>query len=503
MNRWKRPFVALPCMLILVALIGTTVFDGGMRPAPVAAQNCTAGSWQTTYYSNTTTFQGGPANFSCTQPSQLNMGLFWGPNPPIGGVSANNYSIRFSGTINFPTAGTYRFTSVFQDNARLLINGALTSINFFGVDITTAQTQFADFTVAVPNTTVAITLEMAKFTGDGQINLNWALGGGGGGGGTPTQVPGNPWTSEYFNNRTFTAPSIIGATIPAGPLAIDWQFAAPAGGVLADGFSSRFTRVVNFPTGGNVTFTARADDTVTVRVDGTPVTASAEYFIEQTYSGSINLTPGNHTITVDHTDIVAQAYIFVNWTGGGDTSGGGTGTGGTGGTVTSPTGVVGTVNTGVLNFRQGPSTGAQRISQLRRGEQYAVLGRNFDSTWAMLDVAGTRGWVFARYLTFSGDFSTVPITDGSDAAPAVGAVMQARPVGNMRIRACPGFNCARVGFIPWGEFVDVFGQSADHRWIKISYSTPSGPVVGWAFKIWFRRVNDLTVGLPSDLPVVQ
>jgi uncharacterized protein YraI len=293
-------------------------------------------------------------------------------------------------------------------------------------------------------------------------------------------------------------------------LSIDWQFEAPAAGVLADGWSSRFTRVVNFPSGGDVSFETRADDTVTIRVDGNVVTTSEPFFVEGAiYRGSITLTAGSHTIVVEHTDIVAQAYLFVNWSGGGDSSGaGGSGGGGSGGTpVTSPTGVTGTVSAKVgLNFRQAPSTGSTKIGKLTSGQTYAVLGRNADSSWAFVEANGTRGWAFARWLTFSGDFNTVPIVDSSGNAitMAAGVVINARPVGNMRIRECAGFNCGRLGFVPWGDTVGVFGQSADHRWIKIQYVDGTGNVViGWSFKLWYRLIDDLSRGLPSDLPIVQ
>lgn len=503
MNRRKRILAIGVCFFTLIGMFGALFPELSARPTSVFAQtgpSCGVGSWDTSYYNNTN-LAGSPLFIGCTPSGQLNGGLFWGTNPPAGGIPADNYSGSFTTNITFPTAGTYRFTAVFQDNARLFINGALTSINFWGVDLATPQTQYADFTVPTANTTVNVKLDIAKFTGTGQISLNWLLAGSST---TPTAPVGNPWSVEYFNNRTFTAPSIIGPSIPAGPLALDWQFSAPAGGVQHDEFSSRFTRVVNFPTGGVVTFTARGDDTVTVRVDGAVVTASAPYFVDQPYTGSISLTPGNHTIVVEHTDIVAQAYIYVSWAGGGDTSGGGTGTGTGGSTVTSPTGVIATVNTGVLNVRQAPSTSAARITQIKRNEVYAVLGRSTDGAWAYLDVAGTKGWAFARYLAFTGDFNTVPIADGVVVPPPPeGVVMQARPVGNMRIRACAGYNCSRIGFIPWGETVDILGQSADRRWVKLSYTTPEGNVIGWSLKIWFRYVDNLNKGLPSDLPVVQ
>ncbi len=489
------------CIVMIVGLVGI-----GSGPSPAEAQigpSCGNGLWDTTYYNDVTLTT--PAYIGCTVSTQLNQGLFWGTGSPVGGVNPTNFSGRYVANITFVSAGTYRFTSTFQDGARLYINGQPTAINFWGVDIASPQTVFADYFAPAPNTTVSVTLEIVKYTGNGQVNLNWALIGGGGL--TPTPAPtGTPWTAEYFNNRTWTPPMISGPSLPAGPLAVDWQFAAPVAGVQADEWSSRFTSVVYFPTGGLITFEARADDTVVVRVDGTVVTASAPFFQETTYTGSVQLTPGNHTIVVEHTDIVVQAYLFVSWTGGGVVGGGGGDAGGGGGVV-SPTGVTATVTASVgLNFRTAPTTGAGRIGRLDFGQTFAVLGRNFDGTWAYLEALGTRGWSYARWLDFNGDFLSVPVLDsaGNPYQPSGEVVMFARPVGNMRVRECPGFGCGRLGFVPWGDVVGVYGQSLDRRWIKIEYVDPAGNIlIGWSYKIWYRHADDLTRSLPRDLPFAE
>ena len=203
-----RLLTILLCIVMATGVIGTISVNQSQVAHAQTGPSCGAGSWDTTYFNDTNL--GATAFVGCTASSSLNSGLFWGANGPAGGVGPNNFSGRFRTNITFVAAGTYRFTAGFEDNARLFINGQLTSINFWGVDITAPQTATADFNVATANTTVSVTFEVAKFTGNGQAQLNWALstgGGGGGGGGTPT---GSPWTAEYFNNRTWTAPAITG-----------------------------------------------------------------------------------------------------------------------------------------------------------------------------------------------------------------------------------------------------------------------------------------------------
>ncbi|MCB9438094.1 MAG: SH3 domain-containing protein [Anaerolineales bacterium] len=502
-----RLLVGLACLAVIAGLVG--ILPTNSHPQTAYAQvgpTCGAGLWDTTYFNDTNLTLA--AYVGCTASVQINQGLYWGTGGPVGGVGPNNFSGRFVTNITFLTAGTYRFTSTFQDGARLYINGQPTAINYWGIDLASPQTLSADYYVAVPNQTVTVMLEVAKYTGTGQINLNWALIGGGGGVPTPTTAPvGSPWSVEYFNNGTHTPPSIYGSPIPAGPLNINWGTSAPVGGINPDGWSSRFTCTVTFSTGGLVTFTAQADDSVTVWVDGQAVTASAPYYTGEVYTGTINLTAGTHTVVVEHVDIADAAFVNVSWSGGG--GGGVAPTAGPSPTpvVVSPTGVTGRVTAQVgLNYRVAPSSGATKIGRFDYNVVLPILGRNFDSSWAYVEGLGTRGWVYATWLAFTGDFGAVPVLDanGNPLVPSNEIVMFARPVGNMRIRECPSFSCGRLGYVGWGRVVGVYGQSADRRWVKISYTDGTGQtVVGWTYKIWYRTTDNLDQNLPADLPFTE
>lgn len=499
LQRRSYALIAVFCVLLL-AVAGSTSWLA--TPQQAYAQQgpvCGFGLWDTQYFGNTSL--SGTSQTFCTTNNQLNLGINWGTGSPVGGIGSDNWSASFTTNLSLATAGTYRFTANYQDGVRLYINGQLV-INAVSSDIATSQTSTGDYYYGFAGSSVSVRLEYVNFTGNANLSLNWALTQAGG---SPI-VSGNPWTVEYFNNSTFTPPSVVGATLPAGPLAIDFGFNAPAPGINQDGWSSRFTRAVNFSTGGLVNFEARADDTVTVRVNGTAVTASAPYFAGEgtIYRGSITVPVGLSTIVVEHSDIEAQAYVYVSWSGGGDTSGGQVTNPTTPGVV-SPTGVTATINTSVLNVRSTPSTAGQRITQVRRGEVYAVLGKNASGTWALLQVGNQTGWSAASYLTFSGDFNSVPVSDGSNqpSTPSGNVLGYGRPVGNMRVRECPNFSCTNIGFVTWGDTVGILGQSADGSWIKIQYTTAGGSVlVGWSSKIWYRTLESLEEPLPA-YPVVS
>lgn len=304
---------------------------------------------------------------------------------------------------------------------------------------------------------------------------------------TATTITTSPWTAEYFDNRDFTGTPDYGAAAGAGFLNLDWGTNAPLSSIPQDNWGSRFTAAMNVQYAGNVTFEARADDTVTVWVDGQVVTASAPYFIPgAVYRGTIYLNPGTHTVVVQHTDITDRAFVNVTWSS--DVVSGVTAT------VQSTTG---------LNLRDAPSVSGNRLAILPYGTTYPVLGRNADTSWAYLDVNGLRGWSSTAYLAISGNILALPVLSGTGTpapAPTPGTVVaQGRAIYNVIIRSCSASSCARLGVVPWQGIVDVYGQSSDHLWVKIKYGT----VVGWAYKDYIRNVGDYNVRLPDTLPVVQ
>jgi uncharacterized protein YraI len=307
---------------------------------------------------------------------------------------------------------------------------------------------------------------------------------------------GNVWTAQFYNSLLLEGPVVATLTYPAGPLHIDWQLSAPANGVFADGWSARFTRVVNFPIGGQIRFDAKADDTVTVYVDDRVVTASAPYFADIVYDSFITITPGNHTIEVHYSDLTAQAFVFVNWSCGEST-------------VTSPSGITGTVSAGTgLNFRSTPTISTDnKIGVLSGGETYAILGKTADGKWAYLEANGVRGWASAFWLDLSGSLDSVPVVGDTFTAPApiaTGEVVQTvLPIYNVVIRDCADTSCSRIGLALWQTPVEVYGQSADGEWILIRYTNQQGTdVVGWTFKSYYRTNDDIAQLLPN-LPVVH
>src|SRR5207237_2876620 len=102
--------------------------------------------------------------------------------------------------------------------------------------------------------------------------------------------------AQYFSNITLTPP----ATRTACETTIndDWGAGGPAG-LPVDNFSVRWVGSFQFA-GGNVTFTARADDGIRVFLDGVAVIDQFHDQPATTYTATVNVAAGPHEVKVEY-----------------------------------------------------------------------------------------------------------------------------------------------------------------------------------------------------------
>lgn len=74
----------------------------------------------------------------------------------------------------------------------------------------------------------------------------------------------------------------------------------------------------------------------------------------------------------------------------------------------------GYVNFDFLNVRTGPGTNYDLVTKLNRSQSMILVGRNGDSTWARVRLAGGQeGWVFTQYLTATVPIASLPVVEGT------------------------------------------------------------------------------------------
>jgi YVTN family beta-propeller protein len=144
----------------LVAYLRELGGDEGAAPAPAASGAGLLGS----YFGNTT--------LAGTPLVQLieDVNFDWGSARPAIGVAADNFSVRWTGTITIPATGTYRFQTRSDDGVRLWLNGTQLINNW--TDHSPANNSSG--TVALTaGQRVPVTLEYYERGGGAVMRLRW------------------------------------------------------------------------------------------------------------------------------------------------------------------------------------------------------------------------------------------------------------------------------------------------------------------------------------------
>ena len=95
----------------------------------------------------------------------------WGSAAPASGVTADNFSVRWTGRVQAPVTGTYRFSTVSDDGIRLWVNGQQVINNWTDHASTTNTSAAISLTAGVKYT---ITLEYYEKGGSAIAKLQWS-----------------------------------------------------------------------------------------------------------------------------------------------------------------------------------------------------------------------------------------------------------------------------------------------------------------------------------------
>ena len=95
----------------------------------------------------------------------------WGSGSPATGVTADNFSVRWTGRVQAPVSGTFRFTTVSDDGIRLWVNGVQVINNWTDHAATTNTSSGITLTAGVKYT---ITLEFYEKGGQAVSRLQWS-----------------------------------------------------------------------------------------------------------------------------------------------------------------------------------------------------------------------------------------------------------------------------------------------------------------------------------------
>lgn len=442
-------------VITLLAAVGLAV-----QTAPASAQTATApenATWTISYFNNPYLI-GPPA----ARQAVNGMALNWGEGAPATNVTADNFSAQLATDVYF-TAGTYRFYMLSDDRAHLYVDFQ-SKINNWD-DPQVGQIRSVD--VTIPTGTIHLQIDFREEKEVAYIFLDWENLADGAQGpnfrvpgtGTPT-TPG-VWTGEYFNNAGLTG--LPFATVNESTITRNWGAGAPLPGMVADNFSVRWMRTLNFD-GAGYEIRVAADDGVRVYLDDIVYIDEWHLASGDTYTFTIQPSAGIHTIKVEYYEAFGLANIDFSLVR-------------VGGNTPDPvnTGAYLIVDTGRLNVRNIPTVnGSDVLTKISDGETFAIVGRNADSSWWQINANGLIGWVSAPFVD-AFNIAGVPITSNGQNAPTLpptGYVVTT--TANLNIRTGPSTAFERVGQIPNGTSAQVIGRNATSTWWYVRYGTLNG-----------------------------
>ncbi|MCB0180751.1 MAG: PKD domain-containing protein, partial [Anaerolineae bacterium] len=217
----------------------------------------------------------------------------WGTGAPAAGIGPDNFSVRWSRTINF-AAGTYRFKATVDDGVLLWLDDKLIIDQWHDSSTTT-------YAADIYLTDGLHTVKMAYYErgSDAVAQLTWE---------SITNYP--DWKGEYYNNAGLSGSPVLVRNDSS--VNFNWGSSAPAAGVPADNFSVRWSRKASF-SAGTYRFNVTVDDGVRLWIDGRLVIDQWRETAPTTYSVDVNMAEGSHDLKVEYFDRWYDAQIQLSW----------------------------------------------------------------------------------------------------------------------------------------------------------------------------------------------
>ncbi len=122
---------------------------------------------------------------------------------------------------------------------------------------------------------------------------------------------GNSWQINYFPNENWQGAPVYSQTAPF--LNMNWGSAAPGPNMPSQNWTARAYSTAYFYS-GTYRYTIKADDEVMLTVDNVVyLDTRGQGQSGKTLVVDINMTQGNHNVSVDVRQYTGQAYLYLTW----------------------------------------------------------------------------------------------------------------------------------------------------------------------------------------------
>ncbi len=273
-----------------VASLAAALIAWMFASAVVQAQNPDVVAWEASYWNNVS-LQGEPA----LTRSEETIDHDWGRGTPGDGVNADQFSARWTTTVDMP-AGRYRFTATVDDGIRLWVDDRLL-INNWAVQ----PPHTLDAEMEVEGGEVPIRVEYFDQSGPAVVQVTWA----------PLRVTSSRWYTEFFDNRSLDGDPVLVRNDRA--INFDWGESSPAADVLhPDAFSARWRRTISVES-GVYRFRVLVDDGARLWVDDELLIDAWQPQPATLYEEEIALEAGNVPVRLDYYENGGLAQVALEW----------------------------------------------------------------------------------------------------------------------------------------------------------------------------------------------
>jgi subtilisin len=226
---------------------------------------------------------------------------------------ADNFSVRWTRTVDLPTTSLYRFSINADDGFRLYVGGGEAKLDRWN-----GPSGAHTVEVFLEGGSYEIILECREFGGPAYANLSWSR---------PciAEVTANKWKGEYFrddpalNNHLTGNPIMVrddSANGTDNSLNFDWGSGGPDSACMpgVDNFSVRWTRMVNFLPAKYRFTVNNIDDGVRLYI-GDQLIIDRWFDASGTYSVDADISEGgNRVVRLEFYEKGGLAIANVSWT---------------------------------------------------------------------------------------------------------------------------------------------------------------------------------------------
>ena len=273
---------------VVMALVCAVLTMG----APVAAAPAREDStWHGEYFNNTT-LSGTPA--LVREDAQIDFD--WGLRSPGPQVRVDDFSARWTRTVELEWSGNYRFYTNSDDGMRVWVDGILLVDRWYE-----QQDAWHTNDIYLAEGAHNLRVEYYEHVGAALAKVVFQPEGDGTGG---------AWKSEYFTNPDLDGDP--GVTRSDTAIDFNWGDGSPAEWIPAHWFSARFTREVIFAA-GTYQFIVTTEGGVRLYVDDTQILDQWQQVSKTTYTANATLTSAVHRLTLEYTHTYRNASLYLSW----------------------------------------------------------------------------------------------------------------------------------------------------------------------------------------------